>query len=347
MNKTVRITISGNDCTDYIHTIPQLPQRKSEVGQLLEIPLLYLTCDNTEHLWTPGHSNSILDHTWFGEPIHLYREDELLFEGELSNIQWSNFGQTAELEVSAKINRLLTIQVMSFQASTKTFAELSQEIYQQFGIPTDQASYAMSQQHQETYAFQARAQLFFGMNGTRGMQSSQQTLLQVQQFLANAGLCRHYFLGNTAYMEFESPNPPAYPVYVFTDKELLQCNDFHLLQQEPWDGYEVHTAMGTASKLGTHMPPVLNVDADQPFCVDSLEMGYNWGDIMLEYAQHERYFLSALLADDSPAAWLTLQSIIQIEFERTGIHGLFQLVGLDDSPTLGTLIYAESIPTVV
>lgn len=328
------IKIGGIDVTNWIREIPSINYGRGGIGQLVEIPQITLIGDNTKGVFVPGGNNSILADDFNGDPVVIYKDDELIYEGELIDCDVSNYGRVCNLTVSAKVNKVLQPIVPGFTSPQKTFAELSQDLYTLFGVQCDRVSYGLAKTRQETYALQAIANIPIDSNSN---------LMTIQQFLANAGFCRHYFVGSVAYMDFEDIDPTPSPIYVFEDQHIIDISNYQTIQGEPWDGYQVNTLVGLADKVGTNPVPSLDVGIGNQFMVATLEMGYNWGDLMEQYSAKRRYSITIHLANGSYTSWLTLYSHFQVQSNLFGINKVFKVLSIDESSKLGMVITGESL----
>lgn len=335
MSNRYLITVSGLDMTNWIRENPVLPISKSGLGELTEIPNLTLIGDNTNHVWTPLHQNSIFDVGWRGSEIKVFKDNILSYEGEVRNSILSNDGRIANIQTTAKINRILNAQMPPYFEDLKTFAEHSQDIYEkQFGIEIDPVSYTRSREKQEDLAMQVRANIHV---------DAKQSILQVQQFLADAGMCRHYFISNIAYMDFVDPETERISLHEFSDNDILEISNYQLIEQDIHDGYEVITAAGTARKAGLNKVPIIDMQSDKSFVMASVAGGYNWGDRQILLSERQRYTITVFLAAGNYSSWLNLDSVITINSELFGFKKDFEIVSIDDSNLLGIIIIGESI----
>lgn len=324
------VYVSGLDMTDWIREEPILINRKGGIGELIEIQSLSLIGDNTKNIWSPGHPNSILDDAFVGDSVTIYKDSELIFEGEIRNISISNTGRDANIALTSKINTILNTYLPYFISEIKTLAEISQDIYTQFGIATDTASYTRAKEKQEDLLLQCVA----NVRATTNM-----TVLSAQQWLANAGLCRHYFIGNTAYMEFVDPDETVTLLTTFTDEDILNVSDYTFLEINNYNGYEVITATGTESLSGSNNAPILDANSDKPFVFTTPGSGYNWGDNYIALTSRNQFKITFQLTESNNYAnWLTLNSLIGIQSDNFGINKNVEIISIDDSPLLGPIV---------
>lgn len=333
MTPVYNITIAGIGVTEFIKEQPRLPRQKGAIGQLIEIPSVTLLADNTKGVFTPGGDNSIFPSSFRGDPIIITKDGDTIYEGEIRNVMPQNAGMVANIECTAKINRILQASLPGFISDQKTFAELSREIYALYGVETDDYSYERSRVCQEDLLLQARANVRL---------DSQLSVLSAQQWLANVGLCRHYFIGNIAYMDFVDTNQVSTPMGTFTDSDILEIRSYGLIDEDPYDGYEVITAGGTASKAGLNIPGTLDAGVDKDFVIASPETGYNWGDAMIALTNHERYRIEVWLTKGVSQS-LDLGTHFAVNSVVTGIVREFEVVGVEESSLIGPIIIGESI----
>ena len=333
MTNNYTFIISGLDITDWIREKPNLVYRRSNVGELIELPNVNLIGDNTKNVWAPGHENSIFTEDYIGESVKIYESDILIYEGQVRNVTISNAGRIATVSSTAKINEILNAQQPAYISTIKTFAEHSEDIYKQYGIEIDTISYNRSKELQEDNLLQCRVNIAISHN---------QSLMQIQQWLAQAGLCRHYFIGNIAYMDFFDPNETRYSMHTFTDSDIFDIQNYQLLEKQVYSGYEVITSTGTASKSGLYMVPTLDGNTDKPFIIVTPETGYNWGDLQVEISELEQFNLTVNLCKSKYTEWLQLTSVITIQSDRYGINKEFEIISMNPSSDLGVSIEGVS-----
>jgi len=334
MSTRYQFTYAGIDVTEWVRSFPGLQLRKSELGQLIQLPDISIEMDNTKQIWTPGHPNTILDELWQGEPILIHQDDILIYEGEINNVAISLQGRVATVSVGAKVNRVLGTQIFFFESTQKTFAEISEALYLQFGVTTDATSYQIVREKQEDLLFQSTANINLNTN---------YSLLQAQQWLMDAGMCRHYFIGNTAYIKMLDPNETNLSLHTFVDSEILDVMDYTLIDRQHYDGYEVITAIGTARVVGVNPAPQLDAGVQNPFTISTLGFGFNWGDNQIDWSTGDKYRIQIHLAAGDFSSWINLETYFRIESERMGINRTFETISIDESSLLGPIIEAESV----
>lgn len=328
------VTITGIDVSRWIRDIPAIPRNKGSLGTLADIPGLTLVGDNTKQVWNPEHPNSVLDANWRGEPVVVTINGDRVYEGEMRNVILSEEGRVATIELTSRINRILSTNFPFYYADLLTFAEISASIYASFGINWDSTSYARAKVQQQYYGLQARTSINPG---------AQLSLLTCQQFLANAGFCRHYFVKNVAYMDFIDPYTARTSMGTIVDDDILDISDYSLIEQDDYNGYQVQTATGLAIVNGSTMAPTLELGADKPFIMPTPAGGHEWGKLMIAYSEGNKYSITTHLAKGQITSWLDLDSIITINSAKFGINKQFEVISIDDSNRLGPIVTGESL----
>lgn len=327
--------ILGLDVTDWVKEIPSLPISRGEIGSLVELPNIDIIVDNSKQVFTPLNPNSIFITDWRGGEVIVKRDGSPIYIGELRNVVLQNAGLSATIQSTAKINRILNANLPTYQSAQKTFAELSKDIYEnQFNIETDPISYGRSQAKQESLQLQARVNI---------TSYSESTLISIQEYLAKAGICWHYFINQVAYMDFSDPNEVFIPVFTFTDNDIIDIQNYSLQEDNTYDGYEVITEAGSAKKVGVNMIPTLDATSGKGVVMSTIESGLNWGDTQLLLSNRETYSVQVHLAKRNETGWLKLGSAFVLDSTVFGINKTFQVLGIDDSSQLGPIVTGESV----
>jgi hypothetical protein len=325
-----RIEIAGIDVTNWIREKPNLSIQKGDLGDIVELPNLILVGDNTKHIFTPKHPNSIFTTAWIGDKIKIYRNEDIQYEGLIRNVSVTDAGRLAQIETTDLVNFKLGLQMALFTQNVKTLAELSQEIYTLYGINTDSVTYTRSKEIQEDWLLQARA----NVNVTQ-----QNTLLQTQQWLTQAGIARHWFVNGTAYYQVYDPDETRYSMHTFTDDDIMDITEYDLIEKNEYDGYTVVCAGSVlAEKPGSNTIPVLNADSNSPFVFVTPETGHNWGERTIEISKKEQYSIKVVLTRSKYTEWLTMRSNFTIQSTRYGFTNTFQTLLLDYSSDLYVIL---------
>lgn len=331
---TYRIEIGGIDVTDWIVEKPVLPFLKGGVGEVIQIPNISLIGDNTDKIFSPLHPYSIFQTDWVGMKVEIFENDLMIYDGEVRNSVISDAGRDCVIETTAKVNRELSKGMPIYIGDIKTFSEHSQDIYEDFGIEVDPVSYAKTKELQEDYLLQCRVNI--------GVQQKM-SLLQSQQWLTNVGICRHWFQGNTAYMEMYDPNQTRYPLYTFTDSDVLDIMEYNAVEKTLYNGYTVVCANGIlAQKAGDSKVPTIDADSDKAFIFSTPETGYNFGDKMIEVSEVDKYRLVVQFTKSSYAEWLSMNTVFTFQSDRYGFTKVFEVVGLDKSSNISIKVTGET-----
>lgn len=324
--------IAGIDVTSYITDKPNLSVKKNDVGELVEVPNITLIAFNERNIFTVGNTQSIFESDSQGESVEILEGNETVYSGEVRQCTPAQ-NKMVNIETTAKINQILNLTMPSYIAAQKTFSEHSWDIYGQFGISVDSHSYLRAKEFQEDNILQCRVNIPV---------TSVESLLSIQQFLANAGLCRHYFIGDTAYMEVGEPISGPSPMHTFGDSEILEITGYSLIESPHYDGYNVLTDAGTAYLYGDEIA-TLDCGSDKNFVMPTSEAGINWGEAMIRITGTKRHSISITLAVSKYTQWMSSQSIFRVESDYMGIYENFEVVGLDYSSNLGITISGESV----
>jgi len=325
----IQVFISGLDLTKYILSLDSIQTAKTDLGELVEIPNVGMTGDNTKNIFTPGSPNTIFQSGWMGEPVKVYRDDLLIYSGELRNVDFQSNGRRAKIETTSRVNKILNAAIGSYYHDTASIAEISENIYLQYNIPTDNASYERAKILQTQWGLQVEARI---------TPSMAMTVMQAQQWLANAGICRHYFINDTAHMDIIDPNEVLGYAVEFDDSDIIELSSYSLSEVQPYDGYEVISAAGSFSEPGLNQAPTLDANTDKAFILNNPSGAIKYGELQMEISGLENYRITFSAKRSSKVEWLSMTSTFRVKTDRLGIDKVFKVLSIDKSSNLSATI---------
>ena len=328
------ITLAGIDVTEWVREQPTFENRKSEIGGFLELQNVDLMMDNTSDLFVPGGTRSIVDADFVGDPVLILDNLLIVYEGEVKAVTISDNGRTAQIYTTNRLNRKVNAALATYTDELYTFAELSERLYGFIGVEVDNASYTRAKTKQTALLMQGRIQV---------TPQSQTTVQQLQYQLASIGMCRHYFVDNKAYMEYYDVDDVRTIAHTFTDEDLIDVQTLESIERDVYDGYDVVTQSGTASKLGTFPLPSINADSTQTIMIPTIETGINIGEQWIKTSAKERTRITASLNTSTAAKALSFQSAFRITSDVMGFLRDYEITAYDGSGQIRILIEGESI----
>ena len=334
MDNEYRVMLSGINITDWVITKPSIIYSKNRMGELSEIPNADILVDNKRHVFTPLHANSIIQDVREREVL-IYENSLLIYKGYLRNSLNSTDDTTALLQCTASINKVIGATFIPISnPSLLTFAEISAYIYGLYNIEIDGYSYERSREKQEDLG------LFGILNHTL---DHLQKVMEIQQWLANAGICKHYFVSDKAYMEFVDPFETVYSMYTFTDDHIISIDNYNPIEKTEYDAYTVNTVVGTARKEGLVEISPLEATTINPVAMINIGGGYLWGDYQIELSKKRQDEITVRLVKTKEAFWLGLNSVFTIQSETEGIEANFILTSIDKSNDIYVVVTGESV----
>lgn len=328
-----RVELANIDISRWVINKPGVVYTKNRLGELAEIPNAEILVDNGYHVFTPFHAQSIIQDER-ERTLEIYEDDLLIYEGLLRHSRINTQDKTATLQTTARINRIVgNIMTPVNDLTIQSFAEISEYLYTLYNIEIDNVSYYRTQKKQQDLG------LLGWINHTYEHGSS---VMEIQQFLANAGFSKHYFIGNKAYMEFVDPFETVYPIYTFTDDDIITIDNYTPLEKVPYDGYVVNTAAGSATKIGLNMAPNLDCDPSRPIIMATPSGGYYWGDYQIELAAKLQNEITLRLVKSKYAYWLGMQTTFEIDSTSEGINETFIVTSIDKSDDIAVVVTGET-----
>jgi len=139
-----------------------------------------------------------------------------------------------------------------------------------------------------------------------------QDIATLQKSLADNGLCRHYFVGNTAYMDYWFKE--TYDSSITLDDTQIIEVVVKPVELVEYNGYSIKTAVGDAVQWGTKSMPSNDLSVSQPIQLMTLEGGYNIGNLRIEYSQ-QKYLeeISTSIRSDTFSESLRIGSIVYLD----------------------------------
>ena len=334
MSLDYQVILSGLDITDWVIEKPNIVYQKNQLGELSEIPNADIIVDNSTHLFTPYHSQSIIQDVR-ERSIVIYEDTMLIFEGYLRHSLINTTDTTAMLQCTARINQIIgSIMTPAIDDTIQSFSEISEYIYTLYNIEIDKTSYYRSHKKQQELG------LLGWINHNVDHSSS---VMEIQQLLANAGFSRHYFISNKAYMEFIDPFEDTISFHTFTDDDIISIENYQPLEKVPYDGYLVQTAAGKAEKIGLNMAPSLDCGLTSPVIMATPAGGLYWGDYNLELSNKTQSEITLRLVKDTEAFWLGMTSVFTIQSTTEGIEETFLVTSIDKSNDIFVIVRGETV----
>jgi len=331
-----RIVIHGIDVTSDIKgDIPSIVVRKGEIGAITDIGNIELLGDNSKDIWIVGGIYSFLGETAQGKPVKIYDWNQLIYEGKIREINISNAGRDASIVCYTKVSETIEKIIPGYFDDQYTLAELSQRLYETFGVTVDAVSYSNAKSKQLAMGLQARINI---------LPNSNTSLASAQEWLAKVGFCRHYFVSNVAHLDFVDPTETHNPFTTLTNEDIIDISEFREIEKNVYNGYLVQTATGNAYQAGTNMVPSLNCDETQSFVFPGIGQGIAYGDRAILMSERSLHSLT-IIVKKSSAQWMTLESTFKMESltNRYGIEKTFEVLSIDNSSLISTVIQAVSV----
>lgn len=320
--------IDGIDLAEYLIEYPQTPNIKTNIGELVELQNLSFRLKNLDNSWTPDDPNFLLHPEGKEEPVIFKKDGIIIYTGLTRNAALSDRGRVATLNTTSKLNQILNAALPETILDQLTLSEISKELYLHYGVETDDRSYNRSKRKQELHAIQATTNVNL---------NQKTTMLQAQQFLANVGLCYHYFVNEVAYMEYYDIDTPVNPP-TFTDDDILDLENYERIERPNYTGYSVNTAAGLAYEAGSNMAPVIEADQNQCFIINTLGAGFNIGDALIALSNRDQWKIKLRLTHSQWSESLDLTSFFKIQSTVTGIDQTFYCVFLDQGQPLEIIV---------
>lgn len=327
------INYRGYDITEYCLPISGLENRKGSYGDLVYYPNLTVVVDNTKEIFTQNHPNAIISSNWLGDQVEIFKDGELLFDGRLRNINLTKVGNQAELQLTSAIDEVLNANLITYESGLKTLAELSEDLYLAYGIEIDYVSYETARIWQNIFGIKAKLAY---------VPPSSMTLIQAQQWLADTGLCRHYFIGNKAYMQFINQSETKPVTYVFTDNDIIDIQ-LTKMEKEYYDSYVVNTLQGQALGAGSKAMPAIDGGSGSAFIFPYLITGVNIGTLLLNYVQSDISKVTVSLIRNDASNYITLNTYISLQGNKLGQTYDLEILSIDKSDDSSVTLECETI----
>jgi hypothetical protein len=340
MNRVYRI--GGYDVSKYIKTVAGIKnmQKKPEWGGFPETPRLELELVNTDNTFNPSSSLSI----FHGATIEDFDVEVAYLQGSTEIVEWAGSVEEITVDYQNRVAKLTGISPFSKQLDSPalivtdvgTPAELSQQVFEQFNIECDQASFG--------YADILQTGLVNVVIDPNLLESTI-TLMELQKQLASAGYGRIYPYNNKMYYEvFETDRVPSITTEI-DDKFIMTHPKETKLEKEP-SPYQVEYIDGTSESVSwTEGCSSQTLDFGSNSCVkiqsltgatqvaDQWELISNLKKRVLEFGVTKEL-----------GYILDIGSFITINYEKAGIYNeIYEINGIDRTDPGFTLIEEQSI----